>query len=217
MLLLSVSVTNKLPVTVSVSILNKFCLLRMNRCRDAPVASRFFEVPLFSVQILSQFCLIFCRVAAAAIQIFFSNFSDFGRLAAVASRSIFLVLFSSCGNRNLIRAKRDLRQILCRNSVFCANCGVATGHIYPLASAATRNFGTKDKNNNENVATDVACFASWCFARVAAAATREKKICIYILPGLGRDYVAHGGLGRAPSPPRARGGAPLIPGRYVSW
>jgi len=95
MLLLSVSVTNKLPVTVSVSILNKFCLLRMNRCRDAPVASRFFEVPLFSVQILSQFCLIFCRVAAAAIQIFFSNFSDFGRLAAVASRSIFPVLFSA--------------------------------------------------------------------------------------------------------------------------
>ena len=34
-----------------------------------------------------------------------------------------------------------------------------------------------------------------------------------ILTKSGRDHVAHG----SPSPPRARGGSPLIPGRYVSW
>ena len=41
---LSLVVINQLPITVSVSILNQFSLFRMNRCRVAPVASRFFEV-----------------------------------------------------------------------------------------------------------------------------------------------------------------------------
>jgi len=43
-----------------------------------------------------------------------------------------------------------------------------------------------------------------------------KKMKFLILPEFVRDHVARGGEG-ALSPSRARGGAPLIPGRYISW
>jgi len=101
---------------------------------------------LITVSLIFIFNLFFpfFRVAAATTRNFWSNFPDFCRVAAAASRSIFKVIFSSCGSCNPSKT-RLATDVSCPDVVWmsCPDVGPDVSQVCVLRGLQLPQLGKK--------------------------------------------------------------------------